>query len=29
MFRDGVVYNGCIMSSGVDIFEGDWKGKVV
>ena len=24
VFREVVVYNGCIMSSCVDIFEGDW-----
>ena len=28
VFEEGVVYNGCIMGSGVDIFEGDWKGWV-
>jgi hypothetical protein len=28
VFRERVIYNGCIMGSGVDIFEGDWKGWV-
>ena len=28
VFREGVIYNGCIMSSCVDIFEGDWLGWV-
>ena len=28
VFGEGVVYNECIMGSGVDIFEGDWRGWV-
>ena len=28
VFRERVIYNGCIMSSGVDIFESDWMGWV-